>query len=111
MLKNLTILVIDEFSMVKSDMLYQLDLRLKELKEVDDVPFGGVAVFLFGDLLQLRPTAAKFIFEEPSNEQFLIADAIEPLWGKFEVINLVKNHRQGSDKEYGDIMNRMRVGS
>ena len=46
MLKNLTILVIDEFSMVKSDMLYQLDLRLKELKEVDDVPFGGSCCFL-----------------------------------------------------------------
>ena len=30
LLKNLKILVIDEFSMVKSDMLYQLDLRLKE---------------------------------------------------------------------------------
>ena len=110
MLKNLVILVIDEFSMVKSDMLYQLDLRLKELKEVNDVPFGGVAVFLFGDLLQLRPTAARFIFEEPSNEQFQIANAIESLWDKFEVINLLKNHRQGSDKEYADVMNRMRVG-
>ena len=74
-------------------------------------PLGGVAVFLLSDLLQLRPTATKFIFEKPSNEQFQISDAIEPLWGKFEVINLVKNHRQGSDKEYADIMNRMRVGS
>ena len=59
---------IDEFSMEKSDMLYQLDLRQKELKEKYDVPFGGVAVFLFGDLLQLRPTAARCIFDEPSNE-------------------------------------------
>ena len=39
-LKNLKILVIDEFSMVKADMLYQLDLRLKEVKENYDVPFG-----------------------------------------------------------------------
>ena len=46
LLKNLKIVVIDEFSMVKSDMLYQLDLRLKELKEVDDVPFGGSCCFL-----------------------------------------------------------------
>ena len=60
--------MIDEFSMVKSDMLYQFDLRLKEIKENYDVPFGGVSIFLFGDLLQLRPTAARFIFEEPSNE-------------------------------------------
>ena len=82
-LKNLKILVIDEFSMVKADMLYQLDLRLKELKENYDVPFGGVAIFLFGDLLQLRPTAARFIFDEPSNEQFQISHALDSLWDKF----------------------------
>ena len=45
-LKNLKIVIIDEFSMVKADMLYQLDLRLKELKETPDLPFGGVAVCL-----------------------------------------------------------------
>ena len=32
-LSNLKILIIDEFSMVKSDMLYQLDLMLKEIKQ------------------------------------------------------------------------------
>jgi len=106
----LKILVIDEFSMVKSDMLYQLDLRLKELKEVYDLPFGGVFVFLFGDLLQLRPTAAKYIFDEPSNEQFQLADSIDSLWAKFEVVNLTYNHRQGNDKSYADILNRARIG-
>ena len=60
--------MIDEFSMVKADMLCQLDLRLKECKGAYDSPFGGVAVFMFGDLLQLRPTAVKYIFDEPANE-------------------------------------------
>ena len=90
-LKNLEILVIDEFSMVKSDMLYQLDLRLKELKENYDVSIWGVAFFLFGDLLQLRPTAARYIFDEPSNEQ--ISHALDFLLDKFKVVNLTYNHR------------------
>ena len=51
---NLRMLIIDEFSMVRANMLYQLDLRLKELKQVYNQPFGGVSVLLFGDLLQLR---------------------------------------------------------
>ena len=99
MLKNLTVLVIDEFSMVKADMLYQLDLHLKELKEEYEIPFKGVSVFLFGDLLQLRPTAAKFIFDEPSNVQFQLRHAIESHWENFQVVNLTHNHRQGNDKK------------
>ena len=53
--------------MVKTDMLYQLDLRLKELKEKYDVPFGGVAVFLFGDLLQLRQQQDAFLMSQVMN--------------------------------------------
>ena len=49
--KNLKILVIDEVSMVKSDMIYQLDLKLQELKERVGTPFGGVSIVLFGDML------------------------------------------------------------
>ena len=53
------IVIIDEFSMIKADMLYQLDMRLREVKEKPDLDFGGVAVFMFGDILQLRPVKAK----------------------------------------------------
>ena len=33
-LENLQVVIIDEYSMIKSDMLYQLDLRLKEIKDI-----------------------------------------------------------------------------
>ena len=45
--------IIDEFSMLKADALYQIDLRLREVKQVNQ-SFGGCAVLLFGDPLQLR---------------------------------------------------------
>ena len=47
-LKNLKMVIIDELSMIKADMFYQLDLRLRELKQNMDVPFGGCSVLLFG---------------------------------------------------------------
>ena len=50
-LKNLKMIIIDEISMVKSDMLYQLDLRLQEITEKAGVPFGGLAVITFGDMI------------------------------------------------------------
>ena len=50
-LENLAMVIIDEYSMIKADMLYQLDLRLRELKQNQVSPFGGVSVFFFGDIL------------------------------------------------------------
>ena len=44
-LENLKVVIIDEFSMMKADMLYQLDLRLREVKEKPDLLFGGVSIF------------------------------------------------------------------
>ena len=52
-LENLQVVIIDEFSFIKADMLYLLDLRLREIKQVNDVPFGGVSIFYFGDISQL----------------------------------------------------------
>ena len=110
LLENLQLVVVDEYSMIKADMLYQLDLRLKELKQRNDLPFGGVSVFLFGDLLQLRPVQARYIFEEPISETFKLSYHLDPLWQKFDVVMLRTNHRQGEDKEYADILNRIRIG-
>ena len=110
LLENLEVVIIDEYSMIKVDMLYQLDLRLKEIKQRPDHPFGGVSVFLFGDILQLRPVLARYIFEEPINEGFQLAFLLDPLWEKFDIVILTTNHRQGEDKDYADILNRIRVG-
>ena len=92
-------------------MLYQLDLRLREVKQEPDKLFGGVSVFLFGDILQLRPVKARYIFEEPISEKFQIPFSIRSLWEMFKIIVLKKNHRQGEDKSYADILNRIRRGT
>ena len=40
-LSNLSALILDEGSMVSSDFLYKIDLRLKEIKERPNDDFGG----------------------------------------------------------------------
>ena len=60
-LKKLVCVIIDEVSMVKSDMLYMLNLKLQEIME-NKRPFGGVAVFLLGDIFQLKPICGRYIF-------------------------------------------------
>ena len=108
--KNLAILIIDEVSMVKSDMLYQLDLKLQEVKERTDIAFGGVTILAFGDILQLRPVLGGFPFEKPKNPDFHATFTLQNRWEMFQVLNLTVNHRQGKDKDYADMLNRIRIG-
>ena len=109
LLKNLKAIIIDEISMVKSDMLYQLDLRLQEITGNLKVPFGGISIFAFGDMMQLKPCLGRYIFEVPSNPEFGITHSIDPRWEMFKSIDLEINHRQGDDKAYADLLNRIRI--
>ena len=109
-MKCLKIVIIDEISMVKADMLYQLDLRLQEITERIGTPFGGLAVFVFGDMMQLRPCMGRYICEEPLNKDFKVTHALSPRWKMFDVILLETNHRQGNDKSYAELLNRLRIG-
>jgi ATP-dependent DNA helicase PIF1 len=54
-MRQMTTLVIDEISMVRSDLMWAIDqsLRLNRNKPLE--PFGGVRLILFGDLHQLPP--------------------------------------------------------
>ena len=108
--KNLRLIIIDEASMVKSDMIYQLDLKLQELKERVGVPFGGVAIMMLGDMLQLRPVMGAFGFEKPKNSDFHATFMLNNRWEMFSVLNLEINHRQGEDKSYAETLNRIRIG-
>ena len=56
-LRNLELLVIDEVSMVRSDLLDTIDAVLRHVKHRPRHPFGGVQVLFIGDLFQLSPVA------------------------------------------------------
>ena len=40
---------------------------------------------------------------------YLLRFMLDPLWPKFQSVILEENHRQGDDKSYGDMLNRIRV--
>ena len=55
--QKLEILIIDEISMVRADLLDNIDFFLRINRENPD-PFGGVQVVFFGDLFQLPPVVS-----------------------------------------------------
>ncbi len=61
--RNLQVLVIDEISMVRADVLDGIDRFLRVNRE-NYHPFGGVQVVLFGDLFQLPPVVNRDPLEQ-----------------------------------------------
>ncbi|WP_291784026.1 helix-turn-helix domain-containing protein [Cecembia sp.] len=49
------LLIIDEVSMLRADILDAIDYRLKSVKGNFEEPFGGIQVLFIGDLYQLPP--------------------------------------------------------
>ncbi|TLX77731.1 helicase [Labilibacter sediminis] len=55
MLKKMELLIIDEVSMLRADLLDAIDLILRSVRRERNLPFGGVQVLFIGDMLQLPP--------------------------------------------------------
>ena len=55
LLQELELLIIDEISMVRCDMLDAIDLVLRHIRRKQHERFGGVQVLFIGDMFQLPP--------------------------------------------------------
>ena len=53
-IRNMELLIIDEVSMLRSDLLDAMDYMMQSVRK-KNTPFGGVQVLFIGDLLQLPP--------------------------------------------------------
>ena len=56
-MQELELLVIDEVSMVRADIMDEIDTVLRHVRFRHHEPFGGVQVILIGDLYQMAPVA------------------------------------------------------
>src|SRR5690554_603087 len=54
-LRDIDLLIIDEVSMLRADLLDAIDHRLRTARRNHRQPFGGVQLLLIGDLFQLPP--------------------------------------------------------
>lgn len=99
--KNLQVLVIDEISMVRADMLDGMDKFLRINRE-NYQPFGGVQVVFFGDLFQLPPVVtrdpveASYFSDYYESPYFFSAKILQDQDFQLETIELRKVYRQES---------------
>ena len=114
-LKKLSLLVIDEISMVSAQMLMSVNLRMQEIFGAHEL-FGGRCVVVLGDLLQLPPVHGKRPFEEMTGEDVhdLTGGLKIPshLWENFEYDELTINQRQKGheNNKWSAMLGRIRIG-
>lgn len=109
LIQELELLVIDEASMLRADMLDAMDTVLRHYRDMPQTPFGGVQVLYIGDLFQLSPVAGneewevlKQFYQSPFFFDAHAARQLSPL-----VVELDKIYRQ-RDHAFITILNNIR---
>ena len=109
MLELLELLIIDEVSMLRADLLDAIDVILRYIKKQRNSPFGNVQILFIGDLLQLPPVVKEeewnYLAPFYQGIYFFNAKALQsnkPLY-----IELEKIYRQ-SDNRFISLLNNLR---
>lgn len=107
-IKSLDLLVIDEISMVRADLLDAIDSVLRRYRN-RHLPFGGVQLLMIGDLQQLAPIAKEEEWQLLRNYYetvyFFSSRALQQC--KYVSIELKHVYRQ-ADKYFIDLLNKVR---
>lgn len=109
LLRELDLLVIDEVSMVRADMLDAIDIILRHFRKQPLIPFGGLQILFIGDLFQLPPVINRSeweILRDHYNSPFFFDAQVlkqnPPIY-----LELKKIYRQ-SDAQFIAILNNIR---
>ena len=104
----MSVVIIDEVSMVGNTLLSFIDQRLQELSGLKK-PFGNVSIIAVGDLYQLQPIRDGWVFNDLKRGPSSLAPN---LWkDHFKMFELTEIMRQKDDIEFTELLNRLRHNS
>ncbi|KAJ8048677.1 ATP-dependent DNA helicase PIF1 [Holothuria leucospilota] len=105
--RHLSVVIIDEISMVGNKQFLFIHQRLQEIKQ-SALPFGGVHMIVVGDLFQLKPVKDQWIFQDVKSAYGPLA---LNLWEEyFHIHELTQIMRQQNDQPFAELLNRLREG-
>ena len=108
LIRHLQLLIIDEVSMVRADLMDHLDVELRRIRR-NSKPFGGVQLLMIGDLQQLPPIAHggedELLRQYYKTLYFFSSAALKSM--KYSCIELKNVYRQ-TDRHFIDILNHAR---
>ena len=110
LIKSLELIIIDEISMVRADVLDHINDELQRIRRNSE-PFGGVQLLMIGDLQQLPPITPDNELEilKPHYDSMYFFDSKSLRNSDYYCIELKSVYRQ-TDQRFIDILNRVRTG-
>lgn len=110
LIKSLELIIIDEISMVRADVLDHINDELQRIRRNSE-PFGGVQLLMIGDLKQLPPITPDNELEilKPHYDSMYFFDSKSLRNSDYYCIELKSVYRQ-TDQRFIDILNRVRTG-
>ncbi len=110
-LRSVDLIVIDEISMVRADILDAIDEVLRQYRHCQR-PFGGVQMLLIGDMQQLAPVARedewRMLSPYYDTQYFFSSHAL--MQSDFVTVELKHVYRQ-SDELFISILNKVRTNT
>ena len=111
MLEDIDIIVIDEFGMLRADLIDAIDAILRKNAD-ENKPFGGKLIFGIGDLYQLPPVLTsreqiKFA-EHYKGRYFFNSNVFKKV--SFKYFELTKTFRQ-NDTKFINLLNNIRISN
>jgi Helix-turn-helix domain/PIF1-like helicase len=108
-LRATELLIIDEVSMLRADILDAIDFRMRSAKGNYSKSFGGAQVLMIGDLQQLPPIVGdqEWLLLQKYYRSMHFFEALAFREEKMVCVELDKIFRQ-SDQDFIDILNRLR---
>jgi len=108
-LRDIDLLIIDEVSMLRADLLDAIDYRLRSVRRNFRQRFGGVQLLMIGDLYQLPPVVKEaewsYLKNYYSSAHFFESQALRE--AGFVYVELDKIYRQ-SDDTFIHLLNNLR---
>ena len=112
LIQNLELVIIDEISMVRADIIDFIDKILRTYSKNMREPFGGKQVLLVGDIFQLEPVVKseerEILNKFYPNPYFFSANVFQQM--ELVAIELTKVYRQ-TDEVFIGILNRIRTNT
>ena len=110
-LYKVVVILIDETSMIDPALLFDIHLRLQQIKQSEE-PFGGMAVLLVGDFFQMTPVKGTSLFDAALNNipPSKLGTSFEQgcaILERFKMITFTKQYRS-VDESHTQAINRMR---
>jgi ATP-dependent DNA helicase PIF1 len=110
LMRHVDMVIIDEISMVRTDMMGAIDVILRQARGNNE-PFGGIQMVMFGDPYQLPPVVAdqglnEYFAHNHGGPYFFNAEVWKKT--KLNIYELSHIFRQQNDDKFKNILNAVR---